>query len=325
MILIKNGMLKKNQNQVNEDVFTSETYTSGQYLGTPGKGQKRDLDPNGAGKRNTTYSDGYLLPNYRLPTEAEWEYAALALVEKNPEPQTKRRRGEEAITDRKVYPWGDTRSTRTQSRNKYRGEYNANYKRTGGDAMGIAGGLNDRAVYTENIYSYLPNAYGLYNMAGNVNEWVLDVYRPGSSYDVDDVNPYRGNTFTKNIYEADGTLSEKDSLGNLTKVFIDSTDLAGRYDRDYTGYDARNIEDGDSTSRFVYDYGNTTLINNDSRVIKGGSWNDRAYWLSPGTRRFMQARHASSTVGFRCVMDRLGSAGFNNDPGGNIFGKRKRG
>jgi len=325
MILIKNGMLKKNQNQVNEDVFTSETYVAGQYLGTPGKGQRRDLDPNGAGKRNTTYSDGYLLPNYRLPTEAEWEYAALALVANNPEPETKRRRGEEAITDRKVYPWGDTRSTRTQERGKFRGQYNANYKRTGGDAMGVAGGLNDRAAYTENIYSYLPNALGLYNMAGNVNEWVLDVYRPTSSYDVNDVNPFRGNIYTKNVYEADGTLSEKDSLGNLSKKYIDSTDLAGRFDRDYTGYDARNIEDGDSTSRFTYDYGNTTLINNDSRVIKGGSWNDRAYWLSPGTRRFMQAGHASSTVGFRCVMDRLGSSGFNNDPGGNYFGKRKRG
>lgn len=324
MIMIKNGMLKKNKDQVNEDVFTSETYAAGQYLGTPGKGQKRDLDPNGAGKRNTNYSDGYLLPNYRLPTEAEWEYAALALKENNPEPQTKRRRGEEAITDRKVYPWGDTRSTRTQTRGQYRGQYNANYKRSGGDAMGIAGGLNDDAVYTAPVYSYLANAFGLYNMAGNVNEWVLDVYRPLSSYDVNGINPYRGNEFYKNVYEADGTLTEKDSLGRLTKVRIDSLDLAMRYDRDYTGSDARNIEDGDSTSRFTYDYGNTTLINNDSRVIKGGSWNDRAYWLSPGTRRYMQARHASSTVGFRCVMDRLGSAGFNNDPGGNYFGKRKR-
>jgi sulfatase modifying factor 1 len=324
MLLIKNGMLKKNVNQVNEDVFGTETYTTSQYLGTPGKGRKRDLDPNGAGQRNLNYSDGYLLPNYRLPTEAEWEYAALGLIENNPEPRTKRRRGEEAITDRKVYPWGDVRSTRYQNRGQYRGEYLANYKRSGGDAMGVAGGLNDNATYTAPVYSYAANAFGLYNMAGNVSEWVIDVYRPGSHQDVDDVNPMRGNEFYKNVYEADGTLSEKDSLGNITKVPIDSTNLMGRYDRDYVGYDARGVNDGDSTSGFSYEYGLTSLVNNNSRVIKGASWDDRAYWLSPGTRRFMQAGHSSSKVGFRCVMDRLGSPGFNRDPGGNYFGKRKR-
>ena len=62
MILIKNGMLKKNANQVNEDVYNTDAYVVGQYLGTPGKGQKRDLDPNGSKKRNATYSDGTLLP-----------------------------------------------------------------------------------------------------------------------------------------------------------------------------------------------------------------------------------------------------------------------
>jgi gliding motility-associated lipoprotein GldJ len=323
MILIKNGMLKKNQNQVNEDVFNSESYTTGQYLGTPGKNQKRDLDPNGAGKRNTTYADGFLLPAYRLPTEAEWEFAALGLIENNPSPRTKRRRGEEAITDRKVYPWGDVRSTRSQGKGEYRGEYNANYKKSYGNAMGTPGGLNDDASKTAPVYSYAANAYGLYNMAGNVSEWTLDVYRATSSQDVNDIDPYRGNEFYKNMYEADGTMTEKDSLGNLTKIPVDSNNLAGRFDRDYTGYDARSVQDGDSLSGYTYDYGKTSLVNNDSRVIKGASWNDRAYWLSPGTRRFMQAGHASATVGFRCVMDRLGSAGFNNDPGGNYFGKRK--
>jgi sulfatase modifying factor 1 len=324
MLLVKNGMLKKNANQVNEDVFNSETYAAGQYLGTPGKGQKRDLDPNGAGRRNASYSDGYLLPDYRLPTEAEWEYAALGYIENNPEPRTKRRRGEEAITDRKVYPWGDVRSTRSQGRGASRGEYMGNYSRGGGDKMGVAGGLNDNADIPGPVYSYAPNGFGLYNMAGNVSEWVLDVYRPTSLQDVNGFRPFRGNEFKKNTYEEDFTMSEKDSLGNLTKVPIDSMNLAGRYDHDYESYDARSAGDGDSTSGFVYDYGKTTLVNNDSRVIKGGSWNDRAYWMSPGTRRFMQANHTSKTVGFRCVMDRLGSPGFNNDPGGNQFSKRKR-
>ena len=65
----------------------------------------------------------------------------------------------------------------------------ANYKRGRGDYAGLAGKLNDNAIVTANIYSYQPNDYGLYNMAGNVNEWVFDVYRPLTYYDMEDLNP----------------------------------------------------------------------------------------------------------------------------------------
>src|SRR5690606_3336386 len=53
--------------------------------------------------------------------------------------------------------------------------------------------------------------------------------------------------------------------------------------------------------------GITTIISDKSRVINGGSWNDRPYCLSPGTRRFLEEDQASATVGFRCAMDRVGS------------------
>ena len=321
MILIKKGIQKKNVNQVNEDIFTTGTYTTDQYLGLTGKGQEKDLDPNGAGTRASTYSDGYLLPNYRLPTEAEWEYAALALISNNPAPRTKRRRGEEALTDRKVYPWGDARSTRASGKGESRGEFVANYKRGRGDMMGVVGGLNDNADKPAPIYSYEANAFGLYNMAGNVSEWVLDVYRPNT--DQEDFNPFRGNNFMKDSLQEDGTLAEKDSLGHLIKTKINSSDIAGDYNRDYTVSDLRNAYDGDSLSGSEYDYGKTTLINDNSRVVKGGSWADRSYYLSPGTRRYLQAEHSSSTIGFRCVMDRLGSPTF-DAPGGNYFSKQGR-
>jgi hypothetical protein len=57
----------------------------------------------------------------------------------------------------------------------------------------------------------------------------------------------------------------------------------------------------------------TTLISDKSRVYKGASWKDRAYYLNPGTRRFLEEDRSTSAIGFRCAMDRIGSpSGINS-------------
>lgn len=321
-ILMKNGLLKKNPNQVNEDVFTSETYVNGQYLGAQGRTKQRDLDPTGSGSRPTNYADGMLLPNYRLPTEAEWEFAALGSIANNPSPRSKRSRGEEAFTDRQSNTWGDIRSVRYQEKNAQKGEMLANFKRKSGDYGGVTGGLNDNSFGPADVHKYLPNAYGLYNMAGNVNEWCMDVYRPTSLQDFNDYRPVvGGEKFTKRKIESDYTIAEKDSLGREVREDIDSTDLVGQYNRDYKKADNRDVLENEGQYR--YDYGRQSLINNDSRVIKGGSWSDNYYWLSPGTRRFQQANQPTATTGFRCIMDRLGSATL-DAPSGNSFKPSKK-
>jgi gliding motility-associated lipoprotein GldJ len=319
-ILLKAGALKKNPNQSGEDVFTTETYVYGQYEGLAGENRKKDLDPNGAGKRNYNYADGILLPNYRLPTEAEWEYAALGLIGNNPERENKRRRGEEVVTDRNVYPWGPKEGSRYGLRNSYQGEFLGNFKRGKGDVMGVAGGLNDNADRTAPIFSYRPNAVGLYNMAGNVSEWTLDTYRPVTS-DQEDFAPFRGNVYEgyKRIAE-DNLLEERDSTGKIPTRLLDSTEISRDPYNNIKSADARNYRDGDEAHGHSYDYGKNTLISDDAKVIKGGSWNDRAYYMSPGTRRFMQADQSSSTLGFRCVMDRMGAPNGNNaQQAGNYF------
>ena len=50
----------------------------------------------------------------------------------------------------------------------------------------------------------------------------------------------------------------------------------------------------------------TSLVNDKSRVYKGGSWKDVAYWMSPGTRRYLSQDSATATIGFRCAMIRAG-------------------
>ena len=51
----------------------------------------------------------------------------------------------------------------------------------------------------------------------------------------------------------------------------------------------------------------TSLTNNKVRVVKGGSWKDRSYWMQAGTRRFYDQDKSTSWIGFRCAMDRIGS------------------
>ncbi len=191
---------------------------------------------------------GNVLPAYRLPTEAEWEYAAKAMIGTQYE--------DENQTNQRIYPWDGPNMRASRGRKK--GEMLANFKRGRGDYAGIAGKSNDKAIITTEIYEYPANDFGLYQMAGNVNEWVFDLYRPLSYTDFSDLNPIRRNEFLD---------KEKN-------------------------YDKKN---------------NNSLVDNKSRVFKGGSWADVAYWLAPGTRRFIDQDSATSTIGFRCAMIRAGT------------------
>ena len=288
---------------------------------SPKKGGLQDVS--GRARKVVTFEDGILLPAYRLPTEAEWEYAAYGLIAQNPKTRTKEKnKGEELFSNQQVYSWSqNVNGLRDNRRGSWQGQFLANFKRGSGDVMGVAGGLNDRAAIPGPIKSFYPNGFGLYNMSGNVSEWVSDVYRPMNTMDVDDINPYRGNKFTK-FYKTEDGEYERDTLGRLKKQVVTDEEASTR--RNYQKGDVINYLDGDSISNVTYGYGITTLISDKSRVIKGGSWNDMPYWLSPGTRRFMEQDQSSSTVGFRCAMTRLGSPEGNGMKEGNIFGKRKQ-
>jgi sulfatase modifying factor 1 len=308
-ILVREGILKMDPNQQNEENFVTDAYLAGQYEGMV-KNDLYDMNPNGSGTRKVRMEDGILLPRYRLPTEAEWEFAALGLIGNTLY---------ERIIERRIYPWNGHMSRNDRMSNL--GEFVANYVRGRGDYMGVAGNLNDAADITAPVYSYWPNDYGLYNMAGNVAEWVMDVYRPISYEDVNEFRPFRGNIYTTEVRDADGVVEDKDSLGRIKLREVTVDESANR--RNYRQSDNRNFIDGDYTSTVnqasdwtapeeaegaqMYDYSTTSMINNDARVYKGGSWKDRQYWLSPGSRRFLDQSQRTAFIGFRCAMTRVGS------------------
>jgi len=332
-----------------EGTFSTEAYLNrpesvygGQIDTLQGK-QKKDSVASFA-KR----SSGIIMPEYRLPTETEWEYAAQALVGSR---EYNNYRG------RKKYPWeGDY--TRNGQR-VGRGDQLANFKQGKGDYGGIAGWSDDGADITAEVKSYKPNDHGLYDMAGNVAEWVADVYRPIVDDEISDFNYYRGNIYMKTAIGEDGKVNVlRDSIiydtlpngkivavnlpGEIKMVPVDEQETYLR--TNFSDSDNRGYRDGDpGSSRFFdrfsdeedqenmrkmydspkhkverdslgklvrqYDESNdrTTLINDEVRVFKGGSWRDRAYWLDPAQRRYLPQYMATDYIGFRCAMSRVGS------------------
>ena len=328
MILIEKGIIDPTPDQKNENNFNTEAYLVGQYEPAVRKNLK---DTRTGGERAVRLEDGIVLPAYSLPTEAEWEYAALSLMGNQATSK------DELITDRRIYPW-DGNTVRYQKRNKYQGKMLANFKRSGGDYGGMAGALNDKAFTPSPVRSNWPNDFGLYNMAGNVNEWTADVFRHLTSSDLADadnmeLNPYRGNKFqTKQRDPETGDPVTKDSLGQLIYELMDTTTTALR--DNYKRPVVFNYLDGDKESNAFYPESMAamreagpdasrdhafTLVSDHARVIKGGSWADRAFWLSPGSRRFLEEEKGSKSVGFRCAMTRTGSPIGNNDNTGNDF------
>ena len=301
--------------------------------------------------RHVKMSDGMLMPKYRLPTETEWEFAAKALSEN---------REYNDLRGRKKFPWNG-RYTRNRS-NKYRGDQLANFKLGKGDYSGIAGWSNDGADITIEVKSYPPNAYGLYDMAGNVAEWVADVYRPVIDTEANDFNYYRGNTFSKpkidregKVVVADYTTIDYDTLdngriipadqpGNIIYVPITKRDafMRNNYEKSYNvdykdgdlastkQYEAdedeleskprmynhpiipKELGEGGMRRQIYDDKIRRTLISDKTRVYKGGSWKDREYWLDPAQRRYLPQYSATSFIGFRCAMDRLGPMNENH-------------
>jgi formylglycine-generating enzyme len=114
----------------------------------------------------TKYLNGYLESkkrsaesDFRLPTEAQWEYAA---------------RGGRSQAS---YPWGGY-----YLRNK-KGCLLANFKPGRGNYP------EDGGFYTVRADAYWPNDFGLYNMAGNVAEWTSSLYYEGAYNFQHDMNP----------------------------------------------------------------------------------------------------------------------------------------
>lgn len=180
------------------------------------------------------------------------------------------------LLEQELYTW-EGRSLRN-----VKGRFIANFKRGRGDYAGrsdkggslLVEGLNDGYMIPAPVNAFPPNDFGLQNMAGNVSEWTFDTYRVLAFEDNEDFQPYRRRGEAKDPRQIDTDYS-RDGKGTLSLLFNPGNDPTEDHDR--------------------------------VKVYRGGSWNDVAYYLSAGTRRFFNADSSASFIGFRCAMIRVGS------------------
>lgn len=123
--------------------------------------------------RRSLGRQGVYVEPYRLPTEAEWEFAARAGIDKN------------------KYPWdGDLPLTERD------GCFYANFKPNEGNYV------KDGNIITSRVGTYSPNDFGLYDMAGNVSEWTSTAYTESIDQLTNDLNPeYRYDAAVEDPYK----------------------------------------------------------------------------------------------------------------------------
>jgi hypothetical protein len=186
--------------------------------------------------------------------------------------------------------------------------------------------LIEGKIVSSSIFNdeYLEHRFKNYKQDPNVTAWILTLRNGLTEF----VNETRGQQRWRKVTEDEnaGRLNyRKDDYINYLDGDLESSiyynnqkkinDINnGRrdpkqavYQSEFENFDLKGSEVNVGVSGWP-----TTLLSDKSRVYKGGSWSDRAFWLSPGNRRFLDEEQSTAMIGFRCAMDRLGSTRANS-------------
>ncbi len=200
----------------------------------------------------------------RLPYEGEWEYAALY--------RTPPKDQNDNIQDIYLYPWNNF------SLQDEKGKYNANFGNIEDEnGLILKSYMDDNATYTALARSFVTNDLGLYNMSGNVAEWVQGV--PDKLNFTDSLGMKVQITHQDDINTVINKLRSIKYLNQFDRERIESVAI------DY-------MHDADLLHRIL-----------EPKTVKGGSWADAVIYIQPGTKEVQNESYTSCRIGFRIAMD----------------------
>lgn len=279
-ILIKNKNIYYDMTmQIAENCFVTESYFNQQYL--PSNTKKEEVLPN----------DGVLFSGFRLPTEAEWEFANKNNSIEKPKIRSKNKR-------RLIHPFGNSYYTlfwgwnyNNERLNQYNDtkaitllkNYNIDFSEYENENYSVKNRDKADDRIFQLILDYPKNSYGVINMHSGVKEWLLDVYSDSvnSSNNWLTIIKEGGFNITNPIrYDGFGDLDQKDSLGHMQSFRYIGMEPNGNF-------------------RAVSMHTDGIVRN---RVVKGGTWDQ------PGNyRESISETEFGNDIGFRCVLPYIGS------------------
>jgi formylglycine-generating enzyme required for sulfatase activity len=295
-----------------------------------------------------TSEKNVLLPNFRLPTEAEWEYAALSSNSK------------QFINDKpykyfvNTFPW--QYEYLTDNKGNYLANFGAIFDQNSMQIKSVyefydydtdGKGKNDGQgyFYSSPVKTFPPNGFGLYDMAGNVAEWVMDRYRPYSYYSFDQYSSLADTLLVQEweswenyfiVYETDSANLNKEDSYSIH--YFDKDNEIDMIDESNQDFDSRLIKANDNESialqklvdnqavynideimdttnfkshwltRAKIEIHNAKVVeaNPNARIVKGGSWATGPAYMQCGSREILSATKTKSMVGFRICMTYIG-------------------